>query len=105
MLSGSTPPPNEPRLRVALELLAWSAFHGGQIFHDIPEEIECDPRDNVALREAIFYNVRTAVLNEVNKGDTLNPDWEAGHEAGYEALATTFKFFGATSSDDAEEPA
>ena len=59
----------------------------------------------MALREAIFYNVRTAVLNEVNKGDTLNPDWEAGHEAGYEALATTFKFFGATSSDDAEEPA
>ena len=87
---------------VALEILVQSAFHGGQIYHDIPDEIECDPRDNTALREAIFYNVRTAVLNEVNKGDTLNPDWEAAHGAGYEALATTFEFYGAV-CDGGEE--
>ena len=33
---------------VALEILVQSAFQGGQIYHDIPDEIECDPRDNTA---------------------------------------------------------
>ena len=35
---------------VALEILVQSAFHGGQIYHDIPDEIECDPRDNSGPR-------------------------------------------------------
>ena len=88
---------------VALEILAQSAFHGGQIFHDIPEDEECDPRDNVALREAIFYNVRQAVLTTINRSDTMRPDWDDGYEAGYEALRATFEFLEAGDPIDGDE--